>query len=129
MPLVYRVAALNALVLITAVAVTIALFLSPHRVSSFVLDEEAGALVAALVLVALVNLYLLRRVVRPLQALTALARRVDLVDARQRMPAAEPASEAGELALTFNEMLDDSRPSGARRPAGCSPARRPSACA
>ena len=100
-----RVAALNALLLITAVAVTIA-FLSPHRISSFVLDEEAAALVAALVLVALVNLYLLRRVVRPLQALTALARRVDLAEAGQRMPAAEPASEAGELALTFNEMLD-----------------------
>jgi two-component system, NarL family, sensor histidine kinase UhpB len=100
-----RVAALNALVLITAVAVTIA-FLAPHRISSFELDEEAGALVAALVLVALVNLYLLRRVVRPLQALTALARRVDLGDARQRMPAAEPTSEADELALTFNDMLD-----------------------
>jgi two-component system sensor histidine kinase UhpB len=100
-----RVAALNALVLITAVVVTI-VFLAPRRVSSFTLDEEAGALVAALVLVALLNLYLLRRVVQPLQALTALARRVDLVDARERMPAAEPASEAGELALTFNEMLD-----------------------
>src|ERR1700744_2500404 len=88
-----RVAALNALVLITTVAVTIA-FLSPQRISSFTLDEEAAALVAALGLVAVVNLYLLRRVVRPLQALTALARRVDLLDPRQRMPATEPASEA-----------------------------------
>ena len=35
-------------------------------------------LVAALALLAFVNLYVLRRVVRPLQALTALARRVDL---------------------------------------------------
>ena len=43
---------------------------------------------------------------RPLQALTALARRVDLADPGERMPGAEPTSEAGELALTFNEMLD-----------------------
>ena len=54
----------------------------------------------------LVNLYLLRRVVRPLQALTALARRVDLAGPGERMPGAEPTSEAGELALTFNEMLE-----------------------
>ena len=63
-------------------------------------------LVAALALVVLVNLYLLRRVVRPLQALTALARRVDLAGPGERMPGAEPTSEAGELALTFNEMLE-----------------------
>jgi two-component system sensor histidine kinase UhpB len=53
-----------------------------------------------------VNLYLLRRATRPLHLLTALARRVDLAGASERMPAAEPTSEAGELALTFNEMLD-----------------------
>ncbi len=63
-------------------------------------------LIAALALVALVNLYLLRRVVGPLQALTILARRVDLANPGQRMPGAQPTSEAGELALTFNEMLD-----------------------
>jgi two-component system sensor histidine kinase UhpB len=56
--------------------------------------------------VGLVNLLLLRRVVRPLEALTALARRVDLARPGERMPGAAPTSEAGELALTFNEMLD-----------------------
>jgi two-component system sensor histidine kinase UhpB len=100
-----RVAAVNALLLIAAVAVTIAVF-APHKISSFDINEEAGALVTALLLVGLVNLYLLRRVVRPLQALTALARRVDLANPGERMPDAEPTSEAGELALTFNEMLD-----------------------
>jgi two-component system, NarL family, sensor histidine kinase UhpB len=53
----------------------------------------------------LANVYLLGRVVAPLQALTAFARQVDLDQLRQRMPGAEPTSEAGELALTFNEML------------------------
>jgi two-component system, NarL family, sensor histidine kinase UhpB len=49
--------------------------------------------------------YLLRRVVGPVQALTAFARQVDFTTLGQRMPGAEPTSEAGELALTFNEML------------------------
>ena len=59
----------------------------------------------ALVLVVALNVYLVRRVVRPLEALTALARRVDLTAPGQRMPAASPTSEAGELTITFNEML------------------------
>jgi two-component system sensor histidine kinase UhpB len=44
--------------------------------------------------------------VAPLQALNALARRVNLSNPGQRIPGAEPTSEAGELALTFNEMLE-----------------------
>jgi two-component system sensor histidine kinase UhpB len=100
-----RVAAVNALLLIGAVVVTIVV-LAPHKISSFEFNEEVVVLVAALALVACVNLYLLRRFIRPLQALTALARRVDLGNPGERMPGAEPTSEAGELALTFNEMLD-----------------------
>jgi two-component system sensor histidine kinase UhpB len=102
-PLFHRVAATNSLVLVAATVVTI-LVLSPQHLSNFI-DGEIGVLVAALALVALLNLYLLRRVVGPLQQLTALARQVDLTRPGQRMPAAEPNSEAGELALTFNEML------------------------
>jgi two-component system sensor histidine kinase UhpB len=62
-------------------------------------------LVVAVALVVVVNLLLLRRVVRPVQRLTALARTVDLTDPRPPVPDAQPTSEAGELALTFNEML------------------------
>ena len=62
-------------------------------------------LTAALLLVALVNLIVLRRIVRPLETLTSLARRVDLTRPGARMPGASATSEAGELALTFNEML------------------------
>lgn len=104
-PLFRRVATMNALLLIAAVAVTI-IVLAPHRISSFEVNEELIVLLAALALVAFVNLYLLRRFIRPLQALTTLARRVDLINPGERMPDAEPTSEAGELALTFNEMLD-----------------------
>jgi two-component system, NarL family, sensor histidine kinase UhpB len=100
-----RVAGMNALLLVAAVVVTIVV-LAPHRISSFVVDRELLVLVAALALVAFVNLYVLRRFIRPLQALSSLARRVDLANPGARMPSAEPTSETGELALTFNEMLD-----------------------
>ena len=103
-PLVVRVAGVNALLLIAAVVVTI-LVLEPRRISSFA-AKEVAVLIAALLLMALVNLLLLRRIVGPLQALTDLARRVDLANPGERMPGAQPTSEAGELALTFNEMLD-----------------------
>jgi two-component system sensor histidine kinase UhpB len=103
LPLVYRVAGMNAVLLVAAVVVTL-LVLAPRKFSSFALNE-AVILAAALVLVALVNLMILRRVVRPLEALTALARRVDLLGPGERIPHAEPTSEAGELSLTFNEML------------------------
>ncbi len=103
MPLVYRVAGINALVLVAAVAVTLVV-LAPRKFSSFAADE-ALVLTAALVLVALVNLVVLRRIVRPLETLTSLARRVDLTRPGARMPGATASSEAGELALTFNEML------------------------
>jgi two-component system sensor histidine kinase UhpB len=102
-PLVYRVAGVNALVLVAAVAVTLVV-LAPRKFSSFAADE-ALVLTAALVLVALVNLVVLRRIVRPLETLTSLARRVDLMHPGARMPGADASSEAGELALTFNEML------------------------
>jgi two-component system, NarL family, sensor histidine kinase UhpB len=103
MPLFHRVVGVNALLLVAAVVVTIAV-LAPRKLSSVAIDEVT-VLVAALALVALVNLLLLRRVVGPLQSLTALARRVDLSRPGERMPGAAQTSEAGELAHTFNEML------------------------
>jgi two-component system, NarL family, sensor histidine kinase UhpB len=103
-PLLYRVAGVNALLLIIAVVVTITV-LAPNRISSAHTDEEAIVLGVAPVLVVALNVYLVRRVVAPLGALTALARRVDLTKPGQRMPPASPTSEAGELTITFNEML------------------------
>lgn len=100
-----RVATVNALVMIAAVVATTAV-LARDRLSSIAVDEEIAVFIVALAVIAAVNLYLLRRVIRPLQALTALARRVDLMGPGERLPDAQPSSEAGELALTFNEMLD-----------------------
>jgi two-component system sensor histidine kinase UhpB len=103
-PLLHRVAAINALLVVVAVAVTI-IVLAPAKVSGLAVDEELAVVVAAVAVVVLANVFVLRRVVAPLQALTAFARQVDLDQLRQRMPGAEPTSEAAELALTFNEML------------------------
>jgi two-component system sensor histidine kinase UhpB len=103
-PLLHRVVVINALLLLVAVGVTIVV-LVPGRESSYRVDEEGVVLVVAVALVVLLNLFLLRRVVRPVQRLTALARTVDLSEPRPPLPDAEPSSEAGELALTFNEML------------------------
>ncbi|MGB0094676.1 MAG: histidine kinase [Solirubrobacteraceae bacterium] len=102
-PLAYRVAGLNALVLVAAVVLTLVV-LAPHRLSSFAVDESI-VLGAALVIAAAVNFLLVRRLVDPVQALTALARRVDLTHPGERLPGAASTSEAGELAETFNEML------------------------
>ncbi len=102
-PLVYRVLTINAALLVAVVLVTM-LVLDPHKLSRVALDE-AIVLVAALTLLGIGNLLILRRVVGPLVALTELARRVDLTQPGTRMPDARPTSEAGELALTFNEML------------------------
>jgi two-component system sensor histidine kinase UhpB len=103
-PLLHRLAGINALLVVASVAVTIAV-LAPAKVSALALDEELAAVVVAAALVVATNVYLLRRVVGPVQALTAFARQVDLNSLGQRIPDAKPTSEAGELALTFNEML------------------------
>jgi two-component system sensor histidine kinase UhpB len=103
--LLYRVAALNALAVLVAAGLTV-LVLDPHRVSSLRIDEEGAIVAAVVIIVVAVNVYLLRRIVGPVQELTALARRVDLNGHGERMPVPSGAPEAGELARTFNEMLD-----------------------
>lgn len=73
--------------------------------NSFRVDEEGLALVVVLLLVVAINVYLVRRLVGPVQGLTALAHRVDFAGHGERMPVSSSASEADELASTFNEML------------------------
>jgi two-component system sensor histidine kinase UhpB len=103
-PLLYRIAGINVLLVIAAVVVTIAV-LAPGNVSLLVLNEELIVLLVAVAMVIVANVLLVRRVVAPVQALTAFARRVDYANLGHRIPGAELTSEAGELALTFNQML------------------------
>jgi two-component system sensor histidine kinase UhpB len=94
----------NALLLIAACALTV-LVLAPRKFSSVAVDE-AIIIVVALGLVTLINAVVVQRFLAPLHSLTALARLVDLGKPGQRIPDARPRSEAGELAVTFNEMLE-----------------------
>jgi two-component system sensor histidine kinase UhpB len=103
-PLFKRVAALNAAVVVGACVVTI-LVLSPGKFHSFA-ASEAIVLAGSLMLVVVINLLLLRRALGPLEALTALARRVDLTRPGQRVPVGRYQSEVSDLATTFNEMLE-----------------------
>ena len=104
-PLLYRVAGINVLLVVAAVTLTIVV-LAPGKISMLALDEEVLVVLGAVGLVVLANVYLLRRVMGPLQALTRFARHVDYSTLSERIPGAEPTSEAGELALTFNQMLE-----------------------
>jgi two-component system, NarL family, sensor histidine kinase UhpB len=99
-----RVAVVNVLLLLVAVALSIVILVPGHE-SSYKIDQEGIVLVAAVGLMVLLNLLLLRRIMRPLQQLTAVARKVDLADPSPPLPVVTANSEAGELALTFNEML------------------------
>ena len=103
LPVLWRVVAINAAVVVIACLVTVAVF-SPHRFSS-VAPEEAAVLLAALGILAAGNLLLLRRALLPLQRLTGLTREVDPTRPGQRVAIEGPDSEAGELAAAFNEML------------------------
>ena len=105
MPLFRRVAAINAVLLLVAVGATIVVLVPGHE-ASYRFEVEGVVLLVVVVALVLLNTFLLRRVVRPLQDLTELARTVDLTDPRPPMPDAEPTSEAGELAVTFGEMLE-----------------------
>ena len=98
-----RLVVSNAVLLIAACLLT-AVILAPRKFSSPELDE-AAILVITLGLVTLINVVVVHRFLAPLQALTALARKVDLGKPGQRIPDAGASSEAGELAVTFNEML------------------------
>jgi two-component system sensor histidine kinase UhpB len=99
-----RLVLANAALLIAACVLTLVV-LAPHKLSSFAADEAVIILVA-LGLVSLINVLVVHRFLVPLQELTVLARQVDLETPGQRIPNARQTSEAGELAVTFNEMLE-----------------------
>jgi two-component system sensor histidine kinase UhpB len=102
-PLLWRVVAINAIVLLVACVVTIR-ELSPGRLAQLA-PEEALILVSSLGALILGNLLLLRRALMPLQQLTRLTREVDPTRPGQRVSIDGHDSEATELARAFNEML------------------------
>lgn len=98
----WRVFALNALVFIVGTAV---LALTPATVSFPLAATEAIVLGAGLTAMLVANAFLLRLGFAPLEHLTRLMERIDLLQAGQRL-AASGSSEVVKVIETFNDMLD-----------------------
>jgi two-component system, NarL family, sensor histidine kinase UhpB len=103
MPLLWRVFATNAAVLVAA---TLVLVISPATVSFPVALTEVVVLALGLAAMLALNLVLLRRALRPLARLTRFMRGVDPLQpgGRAEVGAADP--EVSELTTAFNEMID-----------------------
>ena len=100
-----RVVGANAAVLIAVAVITVIVF-SPGAISSPVALKELAILAGALVVMVLLNLALMRRVLGPIEHLRDFVRRVDPLHPGQRVPVEGSNSEASELGVAFNEMLD-----------------------
>jgi two-component system sensor histidine kinase UhpB len=103
MPLLWRVFAGNAIVLLAA---TMTLVLTPATVSFPIALEELAVLAGGLSLMLVLDVALLRRALAPLRTLAAFARRVDPLAPGERagLDAADP--EVRDLAAAVDEMLD-----------------------
>jgi two-component system, NarL family, sensor histidine kinase UhpB len=102
-PLLWRVFATNAAVLVAA---TLVLVVSPATVSFPIALAELIVIIGGLAAMLALNLGLLRRAFGPLQRLTTVMRGVDPLRPGERaaIDASEP--EVAELAAAFNEMLE-----------------------
>jgi two-component system sensor histidine kinase UhpB len=98
----WRLFLLNALVFIAGAGV---LVLSPATVSTPVAVTEVAVLTVGLALMLAVTAVLLRTSLRPLDGLTALMERVDLLRPGERL-AVLGNGDVAHLLRTFNEMLD-----------------------
>jgi two-component system sensor histidine kinase UhpB len=98
----WRLFLLNALVFVAGAGV---LVFSPATVSTPVVITEVSVLAAGLALMMAVNAVLLRTSLRPLDGLTALMERVDLLRPGERL-AVGGSGDLAHLIRTFNDMLD-----------------------
>lgn len=102
-PLLWRLLAINALVITAAVA---AIAFSPATIPAPVTLESALYIVVGLGIVLVANMVLLRRALEPLSRLTDLMRRVDPLEPGERIPVYGPDAEVAELTQAFNDMLE-----------------------
>ena len=103
-PLFLRVVAVNAVLLVLAVAGTL-LVIEPDKLSS-IAAEETALVIAVLAAAAFLNVALLRHVFTPLERMAALTRRFDPRRSGQRVPIEAGESEITDVARAFNEMLE-----------------------
>jgi two-component system, NarL family, sensor histidine kinase UhpB len=102
LPLLWRVFAINAALLIAA---TLLLALTPVTIHARIAIVEGLDLAVALVVMLAANLLLLRQTLRPIDRLVERMRKIDLLQPGQRIPE-RGGVEVAELTHTFNEMLD-----------------------
>jgi two-component system, NarL family, sensor histidine kinase UhpB len=103
MPLLWRVFATNAAVLVAA---TLVLVISPATVSFPVALTELVVLALGLTAMLALNLVLLRRAFRPLARLTRFMRDVDPLQPGGRAAVGDADPEVAELTTAFNEMIE-----------------------
>lgn len=101
MPFAWRIFTVNAVILIIA---AVALAFSPATVSFPIALAEGIVLTVGLIALLIVNLLLVRRAFAPLERLTRLMGRIDLLGPGERLDVSGPA-EVRELGAVFNEML------------------------
>jgi two-component system, NarL family, sensor histidine kinase UhpB len=102
LPLLWRVFAINALLLVVA---TLLLALTPATVHARIALVEGLDLAVALVVMLAANLVLLRHTLRPIDRLVERMRKIDLLQPGHRIPE-QGGIEVAELTHTFNEMLE-----------------------
>src|SRR5687767_10754892 len=101
MPFAWRIFAVNAVVLVVA---AVALAVSPATVSFPIALTEGIVMTVGLIALLIVNLLLVRRAFAPLERLSRLMGRIDLLSPGERLDVTGPA-EVRELGAVFNEML------------------------
>jgi two-component system, NarL family, sensor histidine kinase UhpB len=102
-PLFWQIFVPNAILLALA---GVALMASPATISSPPLLVEVVVVVVGLALMLVLNLFLLRRSVAPLEHLARLMREVDPLRPGQRVRLRRASAEVDELAEVFNGMLE-----------------------
>jgi two-component system sensor histidine kinase UhpB len=102
LPLLWRVFAINAALLVVA---TLVLVLARSRVHASLAFLEGLDVAVFLVAMLAANLLLLRQTLRPIEQLAARMRTVDLLRPGQRL-AERGGPEVAELVAVFNQMLD-----------------------
>jgi two-component system, NarL family, sensor histidine kinase UhpB len=102
LPLLWRVFAINAALLIVA---TLLLALTPVEIHARIAIVEGLDLGVALVVMLAANLLLLRHTLQPIERLVERMRRIDLLQPGQRIRE-QGGVEVAELTRTFNEMLE-----------------------
>jgi two-component system, NarL family, sensor histidine kinase UhpB len=124
LPLLWRVFAINAVLLVIA---TLLLALTPVTIHARIAIVEGLDLAVALVVMLAANLLLLRHTLQPIGRLVERMRKIDLLQPGQRIPE-QGGVEVAELTRAFNEMLErletERRESGQRALHAQRPARR-----